>query len=120
MQSSTRGWRMIPMFLLFLLGAMENAQAVLKSCPTVEVQSIEESAQIIGDVPLGTRQATIETRVSPEKHITIIARGPILGSMDSRQTSTEVACTKDGFTLTATITRSANYRGAVRQNVLWV
>jgi hypothetical protein len=108
------------MLLLILAVAAEKARAVVKSCLGVDVQSIEETARMIGDVQLGSRQVTMESRISAENQVTVIARGPILGSMDSRETSTEVTCTEDGFTLTAVITRSANYTGAVRQNVLWV
>ncbi len=54
-----------------------------------------------------------------EKWARVVAVGPVLGSMDSGEVKTDVACTTKGIVLTATITRSANYHGAVLQNVLW-
>lgn len=104
-----------------LLALSANAQESVQSCPGVEVRSIHQSGRRLQNLPLDTKQETIEIAVSrPEtKDITIVARGPVLGSMDSENVSTGLACTKDGFVLTATITRSANYHGAVRQNVLW-
>lgn len=106
---------------LSLLVLTAGAQDSVKSCPAAEVRSIRETAKSIQDLPLDTKQATIEFGTStPEaKGITIIARGPVLGSMDSEKLNTDVACSIDGFVLTATITRSENYNGAVRQNVLW-
>ena|SRR5215472_347982 len=106
---------------LCLLVLPAGAQDSMKSCPAAEVRSIHETAKPIQDLPLDTKQATIETRApqGEAKDITIVARGPVLGSMDSEKLNTAVACTTDGFVLTATITRSANYNGAVRQNVLW-
>lgn len=107
-------------FLIFLVGVAENARAVVKSCPIIEVPSVKESAQIVRDEPLATRQAANETHAGSENEIAVVARGQILGSMDSRKPTTGLTCTNDGLAVTATITRSANYRGAVRQNVLWV
>ena len=39
--------------------------------------------------------------------------------MDSRKLKTDLVCTANGFVLTATITRSANFNGAALQNVNW-
>lgn len=54
-----------------------------------------------------------------KKTVTVIALGPVLGSMDSPKVETSLACTAKGIVLTATITRSADYHGAVLKNVLW-
>jgi hypothetical protein len=115
---------MAPLGVVSLFSLIEisvNAQESVKSCPRVEVRSINESARLIRDLPIDTKHETIETGVSKgeTKEITIVARGPVLGSMDSEKLNTDLACSTDGFALTATITRSANYHGAIRQNVLW-
>jgi hypothetical protein len=109
------------LFSLVVVSPDANAQEGVKSCPSVEVRSINESGRPVRNLPLDTKQETIETGVSKAEaqDVTIVARGPVLGSMDSEKLSTALACTRDGFVLTATITRSANYHGAVRQNVLW-
>jgi hypothetical protein len=39
--------------------------------------------------------------------------------MDSRKIETDFSCTVNGVLLTATITRSANYAGAVQKNAAW-
>ena len=104
-------------YFLTLPALPASAQESVKSCPSVDVRSINESARPVQNFPLDTKQATIEA--TEASGITIVARGPVLGSMDSENLITDLACTAHGFRLTGTITRSANYRGAVRQNVLW-
>jgi hypothetical protein len=49
----------------------------------------------------------------------ITAVGPVLGSMDSKNVKTDLACTPKGFVVTATLTRSADYHAASAKNVLW-
>jgi hypothetical protein len=39
--------------------------------------------------------------------------------MDARELATRVTCVEGRLTLTATITRSADYAGAIEKNVLW-
>jgi len=53
------------------------------------------------------------------KAVTVIAVGPVLGSMDSHEIETRLECTTNGFALTATITRSADYSGSALKNLLW-
>jgi hypothetical protein len=79
------------------------------------------SLKLIHDMPLDAQQETIETLDvgAQTQNIAIVARGPVLGSMDSEKLKTDLTCSSEGLVLTATITRSANYHGAVRQNLLW-
>jgi len=97
------------------------AQKVAKVCHGVEVRSVNVSPQVLKDMSRNAQQETIETGASATgtKEITVVARGPVLGSMDSEKLDTDLACSSDGLVLTAIITRSANYHGAVAQNVLW-
>lgn len=106
---------------LGILALPASAQESVKSCPGVEVRSIRDSVKAVQDLPLDGKQETIETGASRDagNTVTIVARGPVLGSMDSEKVDGDIVCTEDGFALTATITRSANFNGAVRQNVLW-
>jgi len=108
-------------FSVGLLTAPVNAQEVIKRCAGVGVRSIDISYELVQNIPIGAKQETIETGLlaADTKAIMVVVRGPVLGSMDSSNLSTDLACTRDGFALTAAITRSANYHGAVRQNVLW-
>ena len=87
----------------------------------MEVRSLNVSSKLVQDMPLDAQQETFETHDggTTPRDITVVARGPVLGSMDSEELNTDLTCAKDGLVLTATITRSANYHGAVRQNQLW-
>jgi len=98
-----------------------NAQKIIKKCGGVEVRSMKVSLQTVHDIPLDAQQETIEIGPSAvdAKAIRVVARGPILGSMDSEKLNPDLACSSDGLILTATITRSANYHGSVLQNVIW-
>jgi hypothetical protein len=107
---------------LGLLATPANAQRVIKTCAGVEVRSIDISAEVVRRVPVRAAPAEIEVLPAPAaagKALTLIARGPTLGSMDSPNVETDLACTAAGFVLTATIARSANYHGAAAQNVNW-
>lgn len=106
---------------LSLAAPSMNAQKVIKRCAGVEARSMKVSLKTVQDVPLDAQQETIETSPSAAgpKVITVVARGPILGSMDSETLHPDLACSSDGLVLTVTISRSAHYHGAVRQNVLW-
>jgi hypothetical protein len=77
--------------------------------------------QLLQDLPVDAQQETLEIRDAGAKarEITIVAHGPVLGSMDSETLSTDLACSDAGLVLSATITRSADYQGALRQNLLW-
>lgn len=114
-------------FVGALLTGLASAQES-KVCPGAEIQSINVSAEIEKKAPLDTRPETIE--IAPgyasnpnsrpaEGTVTAVALGPVLGSMDSPKVKTEVTCTANGFLLTATITRSADFHGAALQNVDW-
>jgi hypothetical protein len=106
-----------------LLGTPTDAQ--VKTCAAAEVRSISFSVETGKDWPLSDTASIAvipQTPVSPaasERMLAVRAYGPVFGSMDSPQLGTEFACTKRGVILTATIIRSANYHGAVRQNQLW-
>jgi hypothetical protein len=106
---------------LAVAAPFSRGQEVVKACPGLEVRSVNVSPQILKDTSRKTQQETIETRVSSTetKKITIVAKGPVLGSMDSEKLDTDLTCSSDGLMLTATITRSASYHGDVLQNVLW-
>lgn len=108
---------------LGLLGTPASAQEPIKTCAGVEVQSITTSIQsenldTANKVKIVLTQASTAT-VGTGKRVTVIAIGPILDVMDSSEVKTDLACTAEGIVLTATITRSANYRGSVLANVSW-
>ncbi len=104
-----------------------NAQEIMKTCAGMEARLINISAEFVKKVLLDTRPeiAIIPTPPSSTtpgaagKAVTVIALGPVLGSMDSPTVETDLACTAKGVVLTATITRSADYHGAAAKNVLW-
>jgi hypothetical protein len=60
-----------------------------------------------------------DTEVDGGVAVTILAKGPILGSMNSREIETHRECRPDGIRLTATIVFSEGYRDAAAKNVLW-
>jgi len=113
--------------LLGLLESPTNAQEPIKTCPGLEVRSMVVSAETT--VPAASTPAEIDIsppRVSAtapdarEKAVTVIARGPGLGSMDSRKVKTDLACTEKGWALTATIMHSVNYFGnVIPQEIFW-
>jgi len=116
--------------LLGLLLSLPHAQEMNKTntCAEVEVQSVKVSPELEIGILHDPTPAKIETipaealETTPSasgKAVTVIALGPVLGSMDSPGIKTDLACTAKGVVLTATITRSANYHGAVRQNQNW-
>jgi hypothetical protein len=94
--------------------------AAARDCPAVDVQDLRTS--VVPD-PLA-RADTMPERIEPVAGSTppavmLLATGPMLGSMDSREVATSVECATDGATVTATLTRSADYAGGVKKNVLW-
>jgi len=97
------------------------AKNSINACAGVEVISIGVSTDVSRGGALLDASPTIT--VGPGggggKAITIIAAGPVLGSMDSAKVKTDLVCTAKGLALTATITRSADYEGAVLANVHW-
>jgi hypothetical protein len=111
-----------------LFDAVADAQGNVETCAGVEVRSIGISAEFERKVLLDAMPARIDiVSLQPStlkstaagKAITVIALGPVLGSMDSPDVKTNLGCTAKGFVLTATLTRSANYTGAAAKNVLW-
>jgi hypothetical protein len=91
-------------------------------CETVEVFSVAVSALSERETRVDPGPERIEiapSSVTTSAALTTVAIGPILGSMDSRVVKTALACTTTGFSITATITRSADFVGGVHKNVLW-
>jgi len=117
----TAGKRGLALVCFLAVAVPFSSAQVVKVCPSLKVRSVKVSPQLLKDLPRNAQQATIETEASARetKEITVVAKGPVLGSMDSEKLSTDLACSNDGLVFTATITRSANYHGAVAQNVLW-
>lgn len=94
-----------------------NGAAPVKACDTGTVLTLDVSA----DTNSALTGAAPEIRVSPEKPgmVRVVAYGPILGSMDSRDLKPRVECNSSGFTVATALTRSANYDGTAAKNVLW-
>ena len=87
----------------------------------VEVYSVEVTPE-----SLARRKQIPRIEVSEKKEsnaardrISIVAYGPVLGSMDSSTVNVDFTCTGDGVAVNAKITRSANFTGGVLQNVIW-
>ena len=106
--------------LLFL--PCVNAQGRVKTCVGVDVRSVTETFQIMRSMGMDPKPDTINVVSNgPEGKVTVVAFGPLLGPMDdSTDVKTDLACTQNGLELTAMITRSANFHGAIAQNVIWV
>lgn len=110
--------------LFCLLAAPANAQTI-RACAGVEVRSTEVSVDNARRALLHDKQAKIEIlaaqvpATTEDPTIMVVALGPVLGSMDSSEVSTQLACSERGIVLTATITRSADYHGATAKNILW-
>jgi len=104
---------------------LTDKQSIPKVCPGIEVQSMTVSATSrIDDVSGSGPEIKIARSAKSNENgrgqaATIIALGPILGSMDSRDLKTDLDCTAKGIGVTVDITRSANYNGAAAKNVLW-
>ena len=105
-----------------------SAGAPIKTCFGLEVRSIGVSAESERQVLLETAREgpelvptliAVHMPGAAENAATIIAVGPVLGSMDSREVKTDLACTPEGVAVTATITRSADFHGSVLKNVIW-
>ncbi len=95
-----------------------------KTCSGVDVKSIDIS-NILGEtafksaklVDITITSVVTANSISVGKRVEII--GPLLGSMDSNKIETTMTCEPQGLTLTAYVTRSANYNGSVLKNVPW-
>jgi hypothetical protein len=106
--------------LVLAATAPANGQERIPKCPNLEVLSIDFKPESGRDFAVNFAPAVkvLDSRAG-ERTLTVLAYGPILGSMDSSNVNTNISCTKEGFELTATIIRSVNYHGDVMQNVLW-
>ena len=102
------------------------AADVIKTCDGVEIRIVDVGSEI----QKGLQQSDARPHLivaapatdpedQGERVTTITAFGPMLGSMDSQNVTASIACTATGFALTALITRSEHYKGAVLANVLW-
>jgi hypothetical protein len=89
------------------------------SCGGVTVLSISNSFDVATDEGFSDDPSPTLTIMPGQSSTIIYADGPLLGSMDSNAVPVELTCTTIGVGLTATITRSANYDGAVLQNIQW-
>jgi hypothetical protein len=113
--------------LVALLGgssSIAHAQQLVKECSGVHVQSITFLKQNSEPTAEDAQRAMpfIEmappvppSGATPTRSVTVIAVGPILGSMDLQEVATSIQCTREGVGLTATITRSAEYHGGVKK-----
>src|SRR5437879_7547337 len=97
----------ITVCFLGLLLTLPHAQEIskTKTCAGGEVRSIKVSPELERGVLLDTTPAKIETipaeasETTPStagKAATVIALGPVLGSMDSHKVETDLACTTKG------------------------
>jgi hypothetical protein len=99
-----------------------EVQGPTTSCP--EVQSIRVSEELEGDVlrdraPETAQLSIVSTGAGPHANTTVMALGPVLGSIDLRDVETTRACDANGVVVTARTTRSAAYAGGIKKNVLW-
>ncbi len=97
-------------------------QGPAESCP--EVQSIRVSKELEGDVlrdraPEKAEVSIVSAGTVAHGTVTVMAVGPVLGSMDAPEVKTASACDAKGVVVTATTTRSAEYVGGMLKNVLW-
>jgi hypothetical protein len=117
-------------------GTHPNLPKSLKTCPSLEVQSIEvltesdlpqarSKSAFLAPSPVPTIDILPTVREknpasdNQQEYVMVTAHGPVLGSMDSQKVETKLLCTAKGVLLTATITRSAEYSGSVLKNAAW-
>ncbi len=79
-------------------------KADMISGPDVVASTSKRNASTLGTMGVGA--------------VLIIAKGPVLGSMDSVVLAKDLICTRGRMALAVTITRSAEYRGATLKNVV--
>jgi hypothetical protein len=104
-----------------MVGSTASGEASVKKCAAVEVQSVNVTSEI-----LAPRKQAPKVEITEEKksgtsrdRVSIVAYGPVLGSMDSSKVDVDFTCTEEGVILNARITRSANFSGGALQNVTW-
>ena len=101
------------------------AADVMKSCDGVDIRVVDVGSELEGLQQSDARPHLIvaapasDPEDQGERVTTITAFGPMLGSMDSHDVRASIACTATGFALTALITRSEHYNGAILANILW-
>jgi len=93
-------------------------QEGIEQCGGVIVIRSSVSSEVPNEGFYGGASPTLNIVPGPTSTV-IDAVGPLLGSMDSDSVPTELTCTTTGLMLIATITRSAEYDGAVEQNIQW-
>lgn len=109
---------LVAIWAVGVLAGPASAKGMVKRCARVDVQSISVSTELDrGDSFLPDPSPKIIQ--VPGKAGTLLALGPPLGSMDSPELETDLSCTAKGIVLNFTVTRSANFRGATLQNVVW-
>ncbi len=95
--------------------------AIVANCAKAELRSvtlaIRAGREIQPDLPVSLSDAQAVSARKDEKRIN--ALGPVLGSMDSQHIDLSPACKPAGVVITATITRSADYHGAVLKYATW-
>jgi hypothetical protein len=109
---------------IVLIGGLAVSESIYgqpskQVCLTAEIASIETTSMPAGVRRIGKTE-NIKIQNQTNNTALVLVQGPILGSMDSSNIKTEVSCLPDGIGLTATITRSDNFNGAVLQNVTWL
>lgn len=102
------------------MGAFATAANAQIKCSKVEVGPIRVEAKVERNVvaDAGPKIELVPSKTAGEV-LTLVAYGPILGSMDSPAVNTQLLCTEAGVRLVATISRSEHYTGAALQNQLW-
>ena len=111
-------WMAVLGSMMSVSGSM-NGQLSRQVCPAAEINSIESTSKRAGVLRTGKTE-NIEILGQTNHTVTIMAQGPVLGSMDLPSIKTDLSCLPDGVVLTATITRSDEFNGAVLQNVTWL
>lgn len=98
------------------------AAAAVVDCPLALVRAytveFETDVDAAWRAEIRTAEPGIFASGSPADR-RVVVTGPVFGSMDSRELETTFACTADGLAVTFVVTRSAQYRGGVKKNVLW-
>ncbi len=106
---------LVPWLVAAVVSPTPASAGAVKTCPTVEVRSMESSFE---RAPHFSRDIPQPTDITG-KLIAVVSHGPVLGSMDSPKLEVKFTCTPKGINATATVSRSENYVGAALQNVLW-
>jgi hypothetical protein len=104
-------------FVLLAAATTVTAQPI-KVCSAATVLTMEVS-QDTNRALFGDGAPEIRSAPSESGTLSVVALGPVLGSMDSRDFKPRVDCDASGIAVTTALTRSANYNGAAAKNVLW-